>query len=84
MSLAYKIFLHEAALPLDRPHDGVDMLLGQDNVTLLLHGREVPNLVGNLRVINTIFGWEIRTRIYQRPGSATLKRLCASVPPKSP
>ena len=56
VGIAYEIFPHVPALALDRPHGEVGLLLGQDNVTLLPWGGDGPNLVGNLRVMNTRFG----------------------------
>jgi hypothetical protein len=79
VSVAYKAFPHIPAYALDRPHREVGLLIGQDNVTLLSWGGACPHLVGNLRVMNTMFGsglcWVDLTRIYLMlvyPGGQTV------------
>jgi hypothetical protein len=56
VSIAYDTFPHVPEYVLDRPHGEVCLLIGQDNVTLLPWGEDGPNLVHNLRVMNTRFG----------------------------
>ena len=56
MGVAYEAFPHIPAQTLDRLRGELGLRIGQDNVTLLPLGGDGPNLVGNLRVMNTRFG----------------------------
>ena len=56
MGVAYEAFPHIPAQTLDRLRGELGLRIGQDNVTLLPLGGDGPNLVDNLRVMNTRFG----------------------------